>query len=153
MSRLAQSLPDTLLDSAPPFAAAEDNLADGIFNGPDNLSDLDRSRDEFAHTLATVATAIKAFWKEIEDPRPANEKGSRIYFIDSHNLMQPSSLFSGRPHPQTLNESLVSPYIVRVQLCTTKCQNSLIGFIVRKGKVRQKSHLPRLKVMKQVSLS
>ncbi|KAN0137308.1 hypothetical protein V8E53_004753, partial [Lactarius tabidus] len=120
MSRLAQSLPDTLLDSAPPFAAAEDNLAG---------RDIQR-RDEFAHALATVATAVKAFWKEIEDPRPANEKGSRVYFIDSHNLMQPSSLFSGRPHPQTLNESLVSPYIVRVQLCTTKCQNSLIGFIV-----------------------
>ncbi|KAN0137235.1 hypothetical protein V8E53_004945, partial [Lactarius tabidus] len=111
-SRLARSLPDTLLDdlldSAPPFAAAVDNLADEIFNSPDILSDLDQSRDKFVRK---------------EDPRPANERDSRIYFIDH--------LFSGRPHPQTSNELLISPYIVRGQLCTTKCQNTLIGFIVR----------------------
>jgi hypothetical protein len=83
-SRLARSLPDTLLDdlldSAPPFAAAVDNLADEIFNSPDILSDLDQSRDKFVRALATVATAVKAFWKGKEDPRPANEKGSRGIF-------------------------------------------------------------------------
>lgn len=87
-SSLVQYLPDTLLlldnllDSAPPFAAAVDNLADEIFNTPDNTSDLDQSRDEFARALATVASAVKAFWKGKEDSRPASDKGSRAYFID-----------------------------------------------------------------------
>lgn len=85
-SPLAQSLPNTqlddLLDSAPPFAAAVDNLADEIFNTPDNFSDLDQCRDEFASALATVASAVKAFWKGKEDPRPASDNGSRSYFID-----------------------------------------------------------------------
>jgi len=85
-SSLRQSLPNTLLDdlldSAPPFAAAVDNLADEIFNTPDNPSDLDQSRDEFARALATVASAVKASWKGKEDPKPASDKGSRAYFID-----------------------------------------------------------------------
>lgn len=82
----AQSLPNTLfddlLDSAPPFAAAVDNLADEIFNTPDNPSDLDQSRDEFARALATVASAVKAFWKGKEDTRPTSNNSSRAYFID-----------------------------------------------------------------------
>jgi hypothetical protein len=86
VSSRAQSLPNTLLDnlldSAPPFAAAVDNLADEIFNTPDNSPELEQSRNEFARALATVAGAVKAFWKGKEDPRPASDKGSRAYFID-----------------------------------------------------------------------
>jgi len=82
----AQSLPnallDDLLDSAPPFAAAVDNLADEIFNTPDNSSELDQSRNEFARALGTVASAVKALWKGKKDPRPGSDKGSRAYFID-----------------------------------------------------------------------
>ncbi|KAN0137318.1 hypothetical protein V8E53_004763 [Lactarius tabidus] len=104
--------------------AAVDNLADEIFNSPDNLSDLDQSRDEFVRALATVATTVKAFWKGKKDPSPANEK------IHTINRMQPSSLFSGRSHPQMPDGLLMSPYIVRVQLCATKGQKGLIVFIV-----------------------
>lgn len=85
-SSQAQSLPDALLDdladSAPPFSAAVDNLADEVFNSPDNSSELEQSRNEFARALATVASAVKAFWKGKEDPRPASDKGSRAYFVD-----------------------------------------------------------------------
>jgi hypothetical protein len=59
-----------------------DNPDDEIFNTPNNPSDLDQSRDEFARAVATVASAVKAFWKGKEDPRPASDKGSRAYFID-----------------------------------------------------------------------
>ncbi|KAI9466204.1 hypothetical protein BJY52DRAFT_1240290 [Lactarius psammicola] len=82
----AQSPPnallDDLVDSAPPFAAAVDNLADEIFDIPENPSDFEQSRNEFARALATVASAVKAFWKEKEDSRPAGHKGSRAYFVD-----------------------------------------------------------------------
>ena len=85
-SSRAQSPPnallDDLLDSAPPFAAAVDNLSNEVFGTPDSPSDLDQSRNEFARALASVASAVKAFWKEREDPRPASDKGSRAYFVD-----------------------------------------------------------------------
>ena len=82
----AQSPPnvllDDLLDSAPPLAAAVDNLSDEIFGTPDSPSDLVQSRNEFARALVNVASAVKAFWKVKEDARPANDKGSRAYFVD-----------------------------------------------------------------------
>ncbi|KAI9446464.1 hypothetical protein H4582DRAFT_1905869 [Lactarius indigo] len=82
----AQSPPNALLDdladSAPPFAAAVDNLADEIFDFPDDPTDFDQSRNEFARALAAVANAVKAFWKGKEDARPVSHKGSRAYFVD-----------------------------------------------------------------------
>jgi hypothetical protein len=90
LSRTSSLVPDTLLDdlldSAPPFAAAVDR-ADEIFNTPDNLLDLDQSRDEFARALTTVASVVKAFWKGKEDCGPTSDKCSRAYFslISSHN--------------------------------------------------------------------
>ncbi|KAH9063444.1 hypothetical protein EDB87DRAFT_1603759 [Lactarius vividus] len=82
----AQSPPNALLDdladSAPPFAAAVDNLSDEIFDFPDDPTDFDQSRNEFARALAAVASAVKAFWKGKEDARPVSHKGSRAYFVD-----------------------------------------------------------------------
>ncbi|KAF8275023.1 hypothetical protein EI94DRAFT_19499 [Lactarius quietus] len=87
MSSQARSFPNALLDdlleSAPPFAAAVDNLADEIFNTPDKPSDLEQSRDEFTRALATVASAVKSFWKEKADSRPASEK---VCSLDCHIL-------------------------------------------------------------------
>jgi hypothetical protein len=59
-----------------------DSLADEIINTLDHPSDLDQSRDEFARALATVAGAVKAFWKGKEDCSPASDKNSRPYFVD-----------------------------------------------------------------------
>ncbi|KAH9079403.1 hypothetical protein EDB83DRAFT_2342405 [Lactarius deliciosus] len=82
----AQSPPNALLDdladSAPPFAAAVDNLADEIFDSPDDPTNSEQSRNDFARALAAVASAVKAFWKGKEDPRPVSHKGSRAYFVD-----------------------------------------------------------------------
>ncbi|KAH9180543.1 hypothetical protein EDB89DRAFT_1919666 [Lactarius sanguifluus] len=76
------ALLDDLADSAPPFAAAVDNLSDEIFDLPDNPTDFDQSRNNFARALAAVASAVKAFWKGKEDNRPVSHKGSRAYFVD-----------------------------------------------------------------------
>lgn len=76
------ALLDDLVDSAPPFAAAVDNLADEIFDAQDSPPDFEQNRNEFARALATIASATKAFWKGKEDPRPASDKGSRAYFVD-----------------------------------------------------------------------
>ncbi len=83
----SNTLLDDLLDSAPPFVAAVDELADEIFGTSDSPSDLEQSRNEFARALTTVASAVKAFWKGKEDSRPASEKGSRAYFVDQFNQL------------------------------------------------------------------
>ncbi|KAI0273625.1 hypothetical protein BC834DRAFT_966125 [Gloeopeniophorella convolvens] len=73
---------DDLLDSALPFVAAVDGLVTRIYSSPDNPSDLEEARNEFARALAAVASAVKGFWKGKEDTRPASEKGSRAYFVE-----------------------------------------------------------------------
>jgi hypothetical protein len=76
------ALLDDLLDSAPPLVAAVDELATRIYGTPDDPSYLDEGRDLFARALTPLSNAVKNFWKGKEDPRPANEKGSRTYFIE-----------------------------------------------------------------------
>jgi hypothetical protein len=76
------TLLDDLLDSAPPLVAAVDNLATQVYGSSDDPSQLDEARDSFARALVPMTSAIKGFWKGKEDPRPANERGSRTYFIE-----------------------------------------------------------------------
>lgn len=76
------ALLDDLLDSAPPLVAAVDNLATQVYGTSDDPSQLDEARDSFARALVSMTSAVKGFWKGKEDPRPANERGSRTYFIE-----------------------------------------------------------------------